>query len=77
VSPRDSQYGTIFLKVVNAAGDVQPIHITLNGVHGVLPTGKAVVLTSSSPQDTNTLGDPKKVVPLTKRAHDLGDSFDL
>jgi len=73
---RDSRYGTIFLKVVNAAGAVQPIHITLNGVHGVLPTGKAVVLTSASPQDTNTLGDPKKVVPLTKRVDDLGESFD-
>ena len=33
-------------------------------------------MTSASPQDTNTLGDPKKVVPLTKRADDLGESFD-
>ncbi|MGA8660374.1 MAG: hypothetical protein WB586_30020 [Chthoniobacterales bacterium] len=33
-------------------------------------------MTSGSPQDTNTLGDPERVVPVTKRADGLGDSFD-
>jgi alpha-L-arabinofuranosidase len=73
---RDSQDGTIYLKVVNAAGEVQPVSVTINGISGVEPAGEAVVLTSDSPQDTNTLSDPGKIVPVITAARDLGQSFE-
>jgi alpha-L-arabinofuranosidase len=73
---RDSQHGTIYLKVVNGAASPQPIHVTLKGVRDVLPTGKTVVLASASPQDTNTLTEPYKVIPAIGVAYDLGRSFD-
>jgi alpha-L-arabinofuranosidase len=74
---RDSRSGTIYLKLVNMAGTVQPVHVTLNGVRGIKPTAQASVLTSSSPQDTNTLSDPAKIVPVTNKVNGLGPSFDL
>jgi len=56
---RNSKSGTIFVKVVNATGSAQPIHITVNGLSGIQPNGKTVILTSGSPQDTNTLSNPQ------------------
>ncbi|HEY0790441.1 MAG TPA: alpha-L-arabinofuranosidase C-terminal domain-containing protein [Chthoniobacterales bacterium] len=73
---RNSQNGTIYLKVVNAASEVQPVHIILDGLSSSGFTGKAIVLSSSSPQDTNTLSEPRKVVPVATPAGNLGQSFD-
>jgi alpha-N-arabinofuranosidase len=72
---RDSGSGTIYLKVVNLAGEVQPLKVTING-GDVASAGLAIVLTSRSPQDTNTLTAPRNIVPVTTRAGGLGRSFD-
>jgi alpha-N-arabinofuranosidase len=72
---RDSRNGTIYLKVVNAADEVQPVSVTIEGGHAADSTGEAIVLTSASPQDTNTLDNPTKIVPRTTIAHNLGQSF--
>ena len=72
---RDTGSGTIYLKVVNLAGEVQPLKVTING-GDVASAGQAIVLTSRSPQDTNTLTAPRNIVPVTTRAGDLGRSFD-
>jgi len=73
---QDSLTGTIFLKLVNAAGSPQPLQISLKGVRNVSPRAKAVILASSSPQDTNTLSDPTRVVPRTKTVTGIRRSFD-
>jgi Alpha-L-arabinofuranosidase C-terminal domain len=73
---RDSRTGPIYLKVVNAASEVQPVQVTIRGVGGIEPAGNAVVLTADSPQDTNTLSDPRKIVPVTTRADGLGQTFE-
>jgi alpha-N-arabinofuranosidase len=65
---RSSQTGTIYLKAVNAADKLQKAHIVLDGITKVSPQAKVTVLTSASPQDTNTLTDPRKVVPVTSTA---------
>ena len=72
----DSASGTIYLKVVNAADEVQPVSVLVKGGRGVDSTGKAIVLTSDSPQDTNTLSDPRKIVPVTTKVSGLGRSFE-
>lgn len=61
--------------MVNAANEVQPVSVTIDGGRAVDSTGEAIVLTSASPQDTNTLDNPTKIVPRTAVAHDLGQSF--
>ena len=72
---RDSQNGTVYLKLVNMAGEVQPLHVTFNGDSGQR-NATAVVLTSPDPQDTNTLSEPTKVVPVTVGVGSLNESFD-
>ena len=72
---RDSQDGTVYLKLVNMAGQIQPLHVDLNGTQGIAKTGIAVVL-KGSPQDTNSLSHPYKVVPTTATVGGLGESFD-
>ena len=74
---RDSKSGTIFVKVVNATESVQPIHITVNGISGIHPNGKVVVLTSGSPQDTNTLSNPQNVVPSTRPQQGMSNDFNF
>jgi alpha-N-arabinofuranosidase len=74
---QDSLSGTIFLKLVNCAGSPQPVHITLTGPIKVSSRAKLVVLTSGSPQDTNTLSDPDRVVPRRRTLTGIAPSFDL
>jgi hypothetical protein len=72
---RDSGSGTIYLKVVNMAGEGQPLKVTIDG-GDVASAGQAIVLTSRSPQDANTLTAPRNIVPVTSRAGDLGRNFE-
>ncbi len=72
---RDSQGGTIYLKVVNTLDTPQPIKIELSGVASVDSTGKATLLRANSPDDTNSIDQPKKIAPVTKAVHGLGKEF--
>ena len=58
------------------AGEVQPVSVTIIGIGDVGSAGEAIVLTSDSPQDTNTLSDPRKIVPVSIAARGLGQSFE-
>jgi hypothetical protein len=73
---RDSVTGMIYLKVVNAADEVQPVSVSIKGGRGADSTGKAIVLTSNSPQDTNTLSEPRKIVRITTPVSGLGRNFE-
>jgi alpha-L-arabinofuranosidase len=73
---RDSETGTVYIKLVNMSGAAQTVHISLAGVSAVSPTGTAVVLSGANPKDTNTLHDPTKIVPVTSTVDKLGKSFD-
>jgi len=74
VATRDSKTGLIYLKVVNASATAQKINIQINGAN-VAASGEAVVLAASSPNDTNTLEEPQKIVPHTEKADGLGANF--
>ena len=72
---RDSQTGTIFLKVVNSLATPQPVQIEISGVTSVAAKGTATVMKANSRDDTNTLLEPKKIVPATEKVKGLGTSF--
>ncbi len=73
---RNSKNGTIYVKVVNAAPEPQPVHFTLNGAGNVSPTGRAVLLTGD-PAATNAPGAAAQAVPGAVPLQGLGASFDL
>jgi alpha-N-arabinofuranosidase len=71
---RDSRTGKIILKVVNCLGTPQPVNIQISGV-AVAAKGQAVVMKAGSPEETNSIQEPKKVVPVSANADGLGTDF--
>ena len=63
---RDDKSGDIILKIVNTSAKLVKTQIDLNGATSLTGTGKAIVLTSASPLDENTLEAPVKVSPKTE-----------
>ena len=72
---RDRRSGIIYLKVVNEAGTAQNINIHITGAPVIQPEGEAVVLAADSPNDTNSLEQPQKIVPRTENAENLSANF--
>jgi alpha-N-arabinofuranosidase len=72
---RDSQTGVVYLKVVNELGTPQPVNIQISGVASVESEGTAIVLKANSPNDTNSLLEPEKIVPNTEFVTGLGTDF--
>jgi alpha-N-arabinofuranosidase len=72
---RDSKSGTIYLKVVNRAGTAQSVHIAIQGAASVNASGQATVMAASDPEETNSITEPKKLMPVTSQAEGLGNSF--
>ena len=57
--------GIIYLKVVNAIAKKQTIKINLDGAVKVSPDATIVTIKSDKPDDTNTINEPEKIVPVT------------
>jgi alpha-N-arabinofuranosidase len=72
---RDSKTKAIYVKVVNGAGKPQDIHVEITGASAIQSTGQATVLSAASPDDTNSIQEPKKLVPVTTPVTGLGKSF--
>jgi alpha-N-arabinofuranosidase len=72
---RDSQSGTIYLKVVNRQSTAQPVHVQISGVSAVEAQGTATVLKADRPDATNSIEEPKNIVPVTETVDGLGTDF--
>jgi len=72
---RDSVNGTIYLKIVNRLNTPQTVKIEISGASAVEPEGTAIVMKAKSPDDTNSLQEPTKIVPITEPANGLGTNF--
>jgi alpha-N-arabinofuranosidase len=65
--------GKVYLKIVNGAPTPQAIEIDLKGVGHVASTAKVERLHAMSPVDTNTITDPKHIVPVATSLPVAGD----
>jgi alpha-N-arabinofuranosidase len=72
---RDTKTGTIYVKVVNRGSAPQAVRVQVSGVTGVEPKGQLVALTGSGPEDTNSITQPAKIVPVTTNVDGLGADF--
>jgi alpha-L-arabinofuranosidase len=72
---RDSATGEILLKVVNAAPKPVETAIALDGIPEGTANARAIVLTSASPTDENSLTEPRKVQPRTEELTLAGPKF--
>jgi len=75
VATQDTKTGKLFLKVVNATGKPQSVDINLNGAGKLSPEGTLVVIKGDKPEDTNTISDPKKIVPVTRKVNGISKKF--
>jgi alpha-N-arabinofuranosidase len=71
----DPDKGVLYLKLVNASSIPQPVAITLAGAKSVAASARVVSLSSKTTQDTNTLADPKHIVPVETTIGGVKDSF--
>ena len=85
VTSRSSD-GKVFLKIVNGVPIPQEVEIDLSGVSAITGPAKLTRLHALSPADTNTIADPKHIVPVestipvsgTKLKHTMpGYSFEV
>ena len=72
---KDDKSGDVILKVVNASAKSIKTEIDLKDAKVLTGKGKAIVLTSASPLDENTLENPKKVFPKTENVKFSGTAI--
>ncbi|WP_395137635.1 alpha-L-arabinofuranosidase C-terminal domain-containing protein [Armatimonas sp.] len=71
---RRSKSGTIFIKHVNPGEMPQSVTIQLQGVRSVKPEATVTTL-AAHPDETNSMENPTKVVPTTRKISGIGSSF--
>ena len=62
---RDSRTGDVFLKFVNPATNSVALKIQIKGIASLASEGAAITL-AGNPDDSNSITQPKKVVPVAK-----------
>ncbi len=72
---KDAGKGLLYLKLVNASSIPQPIDLKMTGASSIAGTARVISLSSNTTQDTNTLIDPRHIVPEEKTIHNVKDSF--
>jgi alpha-N-arabinofuranosidase len=72
---RDQRSGIIYLKVVNTLANSQLVRVEISGAASVAAKGAMTVLSGKSLDDTNTIQDPARIVPVTTRVKGLGKDF--
>lgn len=72
---RDSKTGVIYLKMVNPLGTPQDVHVDIKGVASVAARGESVIMKADSLEATNSIMEPKKIVPVNATETGLGATF--
>jgi alpha-N-arabinofuranosidase len=72
---RDRKSGVIYLKVVNTSGSAREVKIQITGAPKIVPEGELVSLVGNSLNDTNSIEEPRKIVPRTEKVNGLSASF--
>jgi alpha-N-arabinofuranosidase len=71
---RDGKTGEIFLKLVNPQPTAASLNIEIKGVTSVGSKATAITL-AGNPDDTNSMAEPKKTVPVTTTVRHLKPDF--
>jgi alpha-N-arabinofuranosidase len=71
---RDSKTGEIILKLVNPQDTAQDLNIQVTDASWVASKGKSITL-AAKPDDSNSIDDPKKVVPINGKVTDIKPTF--
>jgi alpha-N-arabinofuranosidase len=72
---RDTKRGVVYLKIVNVDSRSQRVNVQFDDATKISSKGEAVVLSASSPSDTNLIDDPNRLVPRTEKVTGLNANF--
>lgn len=72
---KDENTGVIYLKLVNTTGKKQPVQIKLNRSGKISPDATLIVIKADKPEDTNTITDPEKIIPVTSKIKGIAPVF--
>jgi alpha-L-arabinofuranosidase len=75
VAGKTDKTGEIVVKVVNGSDEERTATLNLEDAGRLQPNGTAITLTSASLEDENSLEQPKKVAPTSKRISGVGPKF--
>jgi alpha-L-arabinofuranosidase len=64
----------LYLKLVNASSDAQPVEINIEGAK-VSGSAKLVTLHANDPEETNSIHDPNRLVPVNSTLHNVSSRF--
>ena len=64
----------LYLKLVNGSTDAQPVELHIDGAK-LASTAKLVSLHANNTQETNSIDDPDRIVPVVSTLHDVSASF--
>ncbi|MBC7535367.1 MAG: alpha-N-arabinofuranosidase [Ferruginibacter sp.] len=67
--------GAVYLKLVNTTAKKQAIKINLDGIAKVATDATIIVIKGSKPEDTNSITDPLKIVPVSTTIQGISKSF--
>ena len=59
----DTSKGVVYLKLVNASSDPQPVSVALDGAPHIAGRGTLVTLSGTNPAETNTISNPTRIAP--------------
>jgi alpha-N-arabinofuranosidase len=72
---RDATKGIVYLKIVNASSTAQDVKIALDGARDVRSTARLIRLCAATTAATNSITDPKRVVPVESSIKGVGKQF--
>jgi alpha-L-arabinofuranosidase len=75
VAGPDASSGDLIVKAINLGSDAVSAQLKLSGLHPISNEAEMTVLTSGSPSDNNSLGNPTKVQPVESSLKIAGDDF--
>ena len=64
----------LYLKLVNGSTDAQPVDLHIDGAQ-LAATAKLVSLHANDTQETNSIDDPNRIVPVESMLHDVSANF--
>ncbi|MGB9414748.1 MAG: alpha-L-arabinofuranosidase C-terminal domain-containing protein [Acidobacteriaceae bacterium] len=73
---RDSATGTIHLKLVNGSSIPQAVRIHLSGVTSVDKDAPLTTLRGNTPEETNSITDPRRIMPVSSAIHNAAATFE-
>ncbi|MGH9617198.1 MAG: alpha-L-arabinofuranosidase C-terminal domain-containing protein [Acidobacteriaceae bacterium] len=73
---RDAAKGILYLKIVNASSKSRPLEIQLIGKERTSKTAMIISLTGHSMEETNSIADPKRIVPVKSEMTNVSSNID-